>query len=204
MGPDGPQGATGSAAGFGTPIVTVTTLASTEDATASVSASGSDTSKVFSFSFGIPRGAAGSGAVSSVDSIEPDSSTGNVSLGAVRYNVAQSLGDTQKARARQNIGAAAEGDYIAAPSNISTDQFLQYSNDGTWVGTNINLVPTGATADIGKFLRKTSSGMVCATVQALPAGGSEGAPLVKNSVDNYDVTWGSVITNAQIDEIISD
>lgn len=204
MGPDGPQGATGSAAGFGTPSVSVVTLSNTEPATVSIVASGSDTAKVFSFAFGIPRGAPGSGAVSSVDGVEADGSTGDVALGAIRYNIAQSLGDTQKARARQNIGAAASGDYITSPSNISTGQFLQFSNEGDWVGANINLVPTGATADVGKFLRKTSNGMVWATVQALPAGGSEGAPLIKNSVDNYDVTWGSIITTSDIDAMFEE
>lgn len=43
-------------AGFGTPTASTTTLNTGEDATVSVSASGDETSKVFSFNFGIPRG----------------------------------------------------------------------------------------------------------------------------------------------------
>lgn len=58
----------------------------------------------------IPRGDAGQGAVSAVDSIQPVS--GNVSLGAVRYNAAQTLTDSQKQQARQNIGAGKEADMV--------------------------------------------------------------------------------------------
>lgn len=58
----------------------------------------------------IPRGDAGQGAVSTVDSIQPVS--GNVSLGAVRYNAAQTLTDSQKQQARQNIGALGGGDVV--------------------------------------------------------------------------------------------
>lgn len=52
-------GPTGAAAGFGTPSVTVETLPAGSDATASVTASGDNTAKVFSFNFGIPKGADG-------------------------------------------------------------------------------------------------------------------------------------------------
>lgn len=58
----------------------------------------------------IPRGDAGQGAVSTVDGIQPDG--GNVSLGAVRYNVAQPLTDTQKSQVRTNIGALGGGDVV--------------------------------------------------------------------------------------------
>ena len=55
-GPEGQQGPTGEAAGFGTPAASASTLLPTDSATASVTASGPDTAKVFSFSFGIPKG----------------------------------------------------------------------------------------------------------------------------------------------------
>ena len=58
-GPIGPTGATGAAAGFGTPTATATTLAEGTVATATVTATGDDTAKVFSFDFGIPAGATG-------------------------------------------------------------------------------------------------------------------------------------------------
>ena len=59
-GPQGPQGEqgiqgeTGEAAGFGTPIATVTTLPAGSTPTVTVTATGPDTAKVFIFDFGIP------------------------------------------------------------------------------------------------------------------------------------------------------
>ena len=55
----------------------------------------------------IPRGDAGEGDVSSVDSILPGDD-GDVALSAVRY-VAQTLEDEQKVQARENIGAGPPG-----------------------------------------------------------------------------------------------
>lgn len=52
-------GPTGAAAGFGTPTIAVETLPAGSDATASVTASGDNTAKVFSFSLGIPKGTDG-------------------------------------------------------------------------------------------------------------------------------------------------
>lgn len=49
----------GQAAGFGTPTASATPLASGEQPTVNVSASGDDTAKVFGFQFGIPAGADG-------------------------------------------------------------------------------------------------------------------------------------------------
>lgn len=60
-------GPTGAAAGFGTPTVTVETLPAGSDATASVAASGDNTAKVFSFSFGIPKGADGQNGTNGAD-----------------------------------------------------------------------------------------------------------------------------------------
>lgn len=58
-GPKGDDGADGAAAGFGTPTATANTLEAGEQATVQVQASGTNTAKVFSFTFGIPRGAQG-------------------------------------------------------------------------------------------------------------------------------------------------
>ncbi|MBR2956572.1 MAG: hypothetical protein IKC54_05220 [Clostridia bacterium] len=54
QGEQGIQGETGAAAGFGTPIVTVTTLPAGSTPTVTVTATGPDTAKVFVFDFGIP------------------------------------------------------------------------------------------------------------------------------------------------------
>ncbi|MGM9683954.1 MAG: collagen-like protein, partial [Eubacteriales bacterium] len=53
-GEKGDKGDTGAAAGFGTPMASVTQLSASAEPTVSVSASGDDTAKVFSFAFGIP------------------------------------------------------------------------------------------------------------------------------------------------------
>ena len=58
-GATGATGATGTPAGFGTPVATATTLPAGSDATATVTATGDDTAKVFTFTFGIPQGETG-------------------------------------------------------------------------------------------------------------------------------------------------
>ena len=59
--PKGSQGENGAPAGFGTPTATALTLPSGSPATAEVTADGSDTAKVFHFTFGIPKGEKGDG-----------------------------------------------------------------------------------------------------------------------------------------------
>ena len=54
--PKGSQGENGAPAGFGTPSAVANTLSAGALATANVVASGPDTEKVFSFTFGIPKG----------------------------------------------------------------------------------------------------------------------------------------------------
>lgn len=54
-----PKGDKGDAAGFATPTATANTLEPGSSATASVVASGADTSKLFAFTFGIPQGLQG-------------------------------------------------------------------------------------------------------------------------------------------------
>ena len=60
QGPQGNQGDTGIDAGFGSILATAQTLPAGSLATATVSASGPNTAKELSFTFGIPRGADGS------------------------------------------------------------------------------------------------------------------------------------------------
>ena len=58
-GEQGPIGNTGSPAGFGTPTASATQLEPNVEPTVTVEASGEDTSKIFNFVFGIPKGAKG-------------------------------------------------------------------------------------------------------------------------------------------------
>lgn len=55
----GPAGEDGVAAGFGIPIITATQLDPGEQPTATITATGPDTAKVFNFALGIPRGVDG-------------------------------------------------------------------------------------------------------------------------------------------------
>lgn len=174
------------------------------------------------FAFTIPA-ASGEG-VKKVDNELPDTS-GEVSLYAVRY-VAQNLTAEQKTQVLNNIGAQAAGSYISRPTDPGTNDVLKY-NGTTWVAGSVNEVPSsgttgnflkktnngsewaavrevpaGSSSVIGRYLQYTSNGMAWSSVQALPTGGSTGMPLVKNSNSNYDVTWGSIITNAEINEMM--
>lgn len=63
----GDKGDTGEPAGFGVPTATVNTLSADSSATVSVTATGENTSKVFSFVFGIPKGKDGKTPVRGTD-----------------------------------------------------------------------------------------------------------------------------------------
>lgn len=191
-----PKGDPGNPAAITSVTASANQLGYDEAPTANVTVGGEPTAATLAFTFGIPGAAGG---VSKVDGVNPQQ--GNVPLTAVQYGRSQSLDSTQKTQALNNIGAQPAGNYIVDP-NASTNQFLQFNNEGNWVGTTINLVPSGSSADVNKYLRKTANGMLWADVQSLPSGGAEGMPLIKSSIDDYAVTWGSVISNSDIDAII--
>lgn len=60
-GTNGKDGNDGTSAGFGTPTAEITMIDSTATAEVSVTATGDNTAKVFSFSFKIPKAASGTG-----------------------------------------------------------------------------------------------------------------------------------------------
>ena len=185
--------------GYDDVAASATSLAAGSVATASAELITEDNVTTLSFEFGIP--AADGEGIRSIDTDVTADQSGNAALTAVRYGTSQNLTDPQKSIARQNIGAQVSGNYIVEPE-ASVGQFLRYGNTGDWIGATINLVPTGSAADVGRYLRKSSNGMIWSDVQSLPSGGVEGVPLIKNSIDDYDVTWGSFISTSEIDEII--
>lgn len=82
-GATGNTGATGAAAGFGTPTVSTTTGAPGSQASVSINATGANTAKVFDFDFVIPQGPTGpAGATGSVASVTQSGSgfVSNVTL----------------------------------------------------------------------------------------------------------------------------
>lgn len=174
------------------------------------------------FAFTIPA-ASGEG-VKKVDGELPDTS-GEVSLYAVKY-VVQNLTAEQKTQVLNNIGAQAAGSYISRPTDPGTNNVLKY-NGTTWIAGSVNEVPSSGTAgtflkktangsewaavrevpagsssEIGRYLQYTSTGVAWRSVQALPSSGTTGAPLVKNSSSDYDVKWGSIMTNAEINDMM--
>lgn len=71
------RGATGAAAGFGTPVVSTTTGNPGTNASVSVTSSGTNTERIFNFDFTIPRGATGpTGPAGGVTSVVIKSPTG--------------------------------------------------------------------------------------------------------------------------------
>lgn len=74
------RGATGAAAGFGTPVVSTTTGNPGTNASVSVTSSGTNTERIFNFDFTIPRGATGptgaTGPAGGVTSVVIESPTG--------------------------------------------------------------------------------------------------------------------------------
>lgn len=191
--------------GFDEVAASATTLPAGANPTASAELVTQSDVTTLSFVLGIPA-AEGEG-IKQLDGLQPDGA-GRLTYNGIRAIQNQGLSNLQQQYARENINAQVAGnyqpagDYIVDP-DASTGQFLRFSNEGEWVGATINLVPTGAASDINKYLRKTAGGMVWADVQSLPSGGAEGAPLVKRSVDDYDATWGSFISEAEIDAIIN-
>lgn len=195
-----PQGEKGDPARVASVVADAITIGPSDSAWVSASWSGDPNNYDLSFQFGIPGNVGG---VTTVDNIPHVG--GNVNLGAVSWNRDQSeaLSTDDKQRARLNIDAQQRGNYIVDPEPTS-NQFLYYDDNGHWVGRPLNEVPTGANADVGKFLRKTATGMMWANVQTLPAGGAEGVPLIKYSSDDYSVTWGATISSDEIDALFGE
>ena len=77
-GPQGPTGPAGAAAGFGTPTASATAVAAGGNPTVTVTASGANTSKVFDFKFGIPRGATGATGPAGKDGVVKKVTTTNL------------------------------------------------------------------------------------------------------------------------------
>lgn len=110
-GATGPKGDTGATPDLS--IGEVTTGAPGTQAAAAITG----TAEAPVLNLTIPRGDAGEGDVSSVDSILPGDD-GDVALSAVRY-AAQTLTDTQQAQARENIGAGPPGRMLSFSLPVS-------------------------------------------------------------------------------------
>lgn len=196
-----PQGEQGEPAQFSTVVANASSVAWNVPASARVDISGPPSSATISFDFDIPR-AQGEG-ISLVDGLGASGSEGNVLLTAVQYGRPQSdlqANPSWQGQARQNINAQIAGDYVVSPQSKTVNYFLQYLGNNEWTTSKVEVFPESG--EVGYYLRKTSNATEWAPVQALPSGGAMGMPLVKSSVADYAVTWGSFITDAEIDAII--
>ena len=192
-----PRGLTGPA-GINSITADARSLTAGSDPTATVSL---DTeTHAATFTFGIPA-AEGTG-IKKIDDIGANVN-GSAYLYAVVYGAAQSLSPAQQSQARSNINAQITGNYpdiVGAPSSNS----VIYYTGSQWATRSINEVPAGTSNDVGKFLYfGTNNNMYWASVQALPGGGSVGMPLIKSYDNDYAVTWGSVISFAEIDSLFA-
>lgn len=82
-GPKGNTGATGAAAGFGTPTATAIALDYGKVPTVTVTASGTNTEKVFAFAFGIPKGKDGTNGTNGTNGTDGVTFTPSVSADGV-------------------------------------------------------------------------------------------------------------------------
>lgn len=140
-GQTGPQGETGATGATGaTPNIQIGTVETGNPGTdAEASMSGTPENPLLNLK--IPRGEDSSGSVSTVDGVQPES--GDVPLGAVRYNADQTLTEAQQSKARENVNAAKNaamtgatasaagaGGLVPAPGAGEEDNVLH--GDGTW------------------------------------------------------------------------
>lgn len=140
-GQTGPKGETGATGATGaTPNLQIGTVETGNPGT-DVEASMSGTPENPLLNLKIPRGADGSGSVSTVDGIQPDG--GDVPLGAVRYSTAQELTEGQQAQARENVNAAKNAAMTGAtestagaaglvPAPAAGDEKKALLGNGTW------------------------------------------------------------------------
>ena len=159
-GDQGPIGNTGSPAGFGTPTASATQLEPNAEPTVTVEASGEDTSKIFNFVFGIPKGAKGDtgekGATGEKGDTGPqgvqgekgekgDTGSGFVVLG---YFANVSLLQT-------NVSNPSAGDAYGVGENEPYDIYIwdgknsQWVNNGPLQGAKGDKGETGAAAGFG-------------------------------------------------------
>ena len=169
-GTDGTDGADGAAAGFGTPTVTVETLPAGSDATASVTASGDDTAKIFNFNFGIPKGADGSGAGDMLKSVYDTDDDGIVDHAAA----ADAVGATTATQVADAVGKAhTHANKTTLDKLAEADGKLTY--DGAEIGGGSGTVKSvnGQLPDESGNVTIETGGVVDES-RLLPTGGKDG------------------------------
>lgn len=186
----GQQGTAGNSAGFGTPDATAETLAAGSEATASITASGENTAKVFHFSFGIPKGADGTDGKSAYQLwLEQGGNEG------------KSLDDFFNAyRGADGTGLTVRGAYDAASTYQKTDtatDAVQY-NGSLWGYINA----TAGSGNVPPESAATVSNDYWTLLVAKGETGSDGRGIVSvektgtsGKVDTYTITYTDETTS---------
>lgn len=190
-GPKGDDGADGAAAGFGTPTATANTLEAGEQATVQVQASGNNTAKVFSFTFGIPRGAQGAQGIQGPQGeIGPEGPQGpQGETGATGQTGPAGTNGADGADGKTPQFKAGDITTLAAGQN-ATCTVIQEGQDGSGNPIyKINLgIPRGATGAAGQDGSDGAAGATPNITVNATVDGNTGTPSV-------NVTQGGTATN---------
>lgn len=221
-GDTGDPGATGEAAGFGTPTATVNSSVGTP--AVSVTASGPDTAKVFAFAFSNLKGETGEQGTS-IDSVTlasgthapGTSDTYNVNLDDSTvagqftvYNGADGQGSPGASTPLADSGNGVVGTETAysrqdhqhplnVPSSGTPSMDGTASRGSASTYARFDHVHPSDTAKQDALVSGTNIKTVngqsllgSGNIAAIPTGGAAGKALVKASATDYDVTWGEI------------
>lgn len=209
----GEQGIQGQTGSFGQPTASASILAAGADPTVSISATGPDEGKIFSFQFGIPAGPYGFDDITaSATSISSKlSATVDANLDIVQdrrilnFEFGIPSADGQGVQSVDGIIAELNNNV-----NLSAVRYVNQnlSNMQKQIAcNNINALIDPPNKEYDSFLyyggNINSPSWITKKIQEVPSGGNIGALLGKNSNLDYDFIWIEPISFQDIDDIIN-
>lgn len=185
------EGKTGAAAGFGAPVIAVETLPAGSDATASVTASGDDTAKVFNFNFGIPKGTDGDGAGDMTKSVYDTNDDGIVDHAAT----ADTVGATTAAQVADAVSKA-----HAHANKATLDKLAEADGKLTYNGAEIG-GGSGTVKSVNGQLPDESGAVTLPVATVSAAGLMAAADKVKLDALKQAATYINIATDFNIYKI---